>query len=89
MKNVNWVEPATALPIKGRLCVIKRKNSIYLGSRYSDSELVINPDFSRNCHWFGNPIDSDICETPYDYHFAHNFQDGTVIGWAYLVDSII
>lgn len=80
---MEFTDIKTALPEPNTLVLIQRtKGQHYLGYR-NDRPLSENIDASRDCHWYGRPInESDVNKS--DSFFYCNFSDVTVVGWSSL-----
>lgn len=75
------------LPQPNELVLIKRtKGCDYIGYR-NDKPLSKNIDASRDCHWYGRPV-NDILVDPANSFFYCNFSDVTVISWRNLKNTL-
>lgn len=73
------------LPEPNTLVWCRRKpesSRIYLARR-NGQPLAIDPDLSRNCHWYGAPQD-ELRDRPFKaLQFHYCFADGSVSEWCY------
>lgn len=82
----NWIElNEDNIPEPFQLVWVQRKGigNIYLASR-REMPLATNPDTdtSRDCHWWGNPVESALTTNNLnDIHPKHNFSDVSVARW--------
>lgn len=81
---MDFISMRTELPPSNVLVSIKRIDGrIWVGYR-SDQPLSVNPDPSRECHWWANHASEAFNIESGKLNFNNNFSDVTVEGWAHM-----
>lgn len=83
---INWTKlEDNNMPEPNKFVWVKRKHkdyaNVYLAAR-KDKPLSVNPDASRDCYWYGNPLETALIMEGGSLIAHHNFSDVTVEEWA-------